>query len=55
MARTLLAIYPNSPHRFDEMLTAAGGVRPHWRQFFIHLDAVAPEERSEERRVGKEC
>lgn len=44
MARTLLAIYPHSAHRFDEMLTGAGAVRPHWRQFFIHLDAVAPEE-----------
>ncbi len=44
MARTLLAIYPRNAHRFDEMLTAAGAVRPHWRRFFIHLDAVAPEE-----------
>jgi uncharacterized circularly permuted ATP-grasp superfamily protein/uncharacterized alpha-E superfamily protein len=44
MARTLLAIYPQNTRRYDEMLTAAGGVRPHWRQFFIHLDAVAPEE-----------
>src|SRR5574343_289092 len=44
MARTLLAIYPNSSRRYDEMLTAEGAVRPHWRQFFIHLDAVAPEE-----------
>lgn len=44
MARTLLAIYPNSPRRYDEMLTAEGMVRPHWRQFFIHLDSVAPEE-----------
>lgn len=44
MARTLLAIYPNSPRRYDEMLTADGAVRPHWRQFFIHLDSVAPEE-----------
>jgi uncharacterized circularly permuted ATP-grasp superfamily protein/uncharacterized alpha-E superfamily protein len=44
MARTLLAIYPQSRRRYDEMLTAEGGVRPHWRQFFIHLDSVAPEE-----------
>ncbi|MBI2276984.1 MAG: circularly permuted type 2 ATP-grasp protein [Dechloromonas sp.] len=44
MARTLLAIYPNTPRRYDEMLTADGAVRPHWRQFFIHLDSVAPEE-----------
>ncbi|MDP3540495.1 MAG: circularly permuted type 2 ATP-grasp protein [Azonexus sp.] len=44
MARTLLAIYPNNPRRYDEMLTADGGVRPHWRQFFIHLDAIAPDE-----------
>ncbi len=44
MARTLLAIYPHSPHRYDEMLSADGGVRPHWQQFFDHLDAVAPDE-----------
>ncbi|RIX46781.1 MAG: molybdopterin oxidoreductase [Rhodocyclales bacterium GT-UBC] len=44
MARTLLAIYPNSSRRYDEMLTAEGAVRPHWRQFFIHLDSVAPDE-----------
>ncbi len=44
MARTLLAIYPHSARRYDEMLTADGSVRPHWRQFFIHLDSVAPEE-----------
>ncbi len=50
MARTLLAIYPHSPHRYDEMLTEEGEVRPHWRQFFNHLDAVAPEEMH--RRLG---
>ncbi len=44
MARTLLAIYPHSPRRYDEMLSADGAVRPHWRQFFSHLDAVAPDE-----------
>ena len=44
MARTLLAIYPHSPHRYDEMLSADGGVRPHWQAFFNHLDAVAPDE-----------
>ena len=44
MARTLLAIYPQSARRYDEMLTEDGAVRPHWRQFFIHLDSVAPEE-----------
>ena len=44
MARTLLAIYPQSARRYDELMTADGAVRPHWRQFFIHLDAVAPEE-----------
>jgi uncharacterized circularly permuted ATP-grasp superfamily protein len=44
MARTLLAIYPHSARRYDEMLSADGGVRPHWRQFFIHLDSVAPDE-----------
>jgi len=44
MARTLLAIYPQSARRYDEMLSADGAVRPHWRQFFTHLDSVAPEE-----------
>jgi uncharacterized circularly permuted ATP-grasp superfamily protein/uncharacterized alpha-E superfamily protein len=44
MARTLLAIYPQSARRYDEMLTSDGGVRPHWRKFFDHLDAVAPED-----------
>ena len=44
MARTLLAIYPQSARRYDEMLTEDGAVRSHWRQFFIHLDSVAPEE-----------
>jgi uncharacterized circularly permuted ATP-grasp superfamily protein/uncharacterized alpha-E superfamily protein len=44
MARTLLAIYPHSPRRYDEMLAADGAVRPHWKQFLNHLDAVTPEE-----------
>ncbi len=44
MARTLLAIYPKSARRHDEMLSADGEVRPHWQQFFSHLDAVVPEE-----------
>lgn len=44
MARTLLAIYPQSSRRYDEMLKADGEVRPHWQQFFTHLDSVAPEE-----------
>ncbi|MGE5945205.1 MAG: circularly permuted type 2 ATP-grasp protein, partial [Betaproteobacteria bacterium] len=44
MARTLLAIYPQSARRYDEMLTTDGEVRPHWRQFFQHLDQVSPEE-----------
>ena len=44
MARTLLAIYPNSPRRYDEMLTAKGEARPHWGPFLNHLDALAPEE-----------
>lgn len=44
MARTLLAIYPHSARRYDEMLKADGEVRPHWRRFFAHLDAVSPED-----------
>ncbi len=47
MARTLLAIYPQSTRRYDEMLQAGGDVRPHWRQFFDHLDAASPEEMRE--------
>lgn len=47
MARTLLAIYPQSARRYDEMLTTEGEVRPHWEQFFGHLDSVAPEEMRE--------
>lgn len=43
MARTLLAIYPRSEHRYDEMLDADGRVRAHWRNLFIHLDGVAPD------------
>ena len=44
MARTLLAIYPQSARRYDEMLASDGTVRPHWQQFFQHLDQVSPEE-----------
>ena len=44
MARTLLAIYPKSAKRYDEMLSADGEVRPHWQKFFDHLDAVSPDE-----------
>ncbi|WP_306604231.1 circularly permuted type 2 ATP-grasp protein [Azonexus sp.] len=44
MARTLLAIYPHSARRYDEMLKADGAVRPHWQRFFDHLDSVSPEE-----------
>lgn len=47
MPRTLLAIYPYSSRRYDEMLTAEGEVRSHWRQFFKHLDEAAPEEMHE--------
>ena len=44
MARTLLAIYPKGARRYDEMLSADGEVRPHWKQFFSHLDSVSPDE-----------
>jgi len=44
MARTLLAIYPHSARRYDEMLKADGDVRSHWKRFFAHLDAVSPED-----------
>ena len=47
MARTLLAIYPHSPHRYDEMLADEGAVRPHWQKFLGHLDSVAPEDMQE--------
>lgn len=44
MARTLLAIYPRTAGRYDELLRPDGDVRPHWRQFFGHLDDVSPDE-----------
>ncbi len=44
MARTLLAIYPQSTRRYDEMLSTQGAVRAHWREFYRHLDAVGPDE-----------
>ncbi len=44
MARTLLALYPHSARRYDEMLSDKGVVRSHWRQFFTHLDSAAPED-----------
>ncbi|MDZ4315602.1 MAG: circularly permuted type 2 ATP-grasp protein [Azonexus sp.] len=44
MARTLLAIYPKGARRYDEMLSADGSVRLHWKQFLNQLDAVAPDE-----------
>ncbi len=44
MARTLLAIYPRNPRRYDEMLAADGSVRPHWQRLFAHLDEATPEE-----------
>ncbi|MGB4856574.1 MAG: circularly permuted type 2 ATP-grasp protein, partial [Candidatus Dechloromonas phosphoritropha] len=47
MARPLLAIYPHSPHRYDEMLADDGEVRAHWRKFFCHLDSVAPDDMRE--------
>lgn len=47
MARTLLAIYPQTARRYDEMLTRDGNLRRHWRQFVDHLDGAAPEEMRE--------
>ena len=47
MARTLLAIYPQASRRYDEMLAAGEGVRPHWQRFFQHLDEMAPEDMRE--------
>ena len=43
MAHPLLAVYPHSRNRYDEMLQADAGVRPHWRGFFKHLAGMAPE------------
>ncbi|MDR3324059.1 MAG: circularly permuted type 2 ATP-grasp protein [Zoogloeaceae bacterium] len=43
MPRTLLAIYPRSFSRYDELLSPYGQVREHWRRLFIHLDRVTPE------------
>ncbi|NJD25721.1 MAG: molybdopterin oxidoreductase [Betaproteobacteria bacterium] len=47
MARTLLAIYPQSTRRYDEMLGPGGEVRPHWKVFFEHLDRASPEKMHE--------
>ncbi len=44
MARTLLAIYPQTTRRYDEMLSEQGAVRDHWREFYRHLDSVGPDE-----------
>ena len=44
MARTLLAIYSKGACRYDEMLSADGEVRPHWKRFLNQLDSVAPDE-----------
>ncbi len=44
MHRTLLSIYPDAGLRYDEMLAHGGRVRPHWQDFFNHLDGIAPEE-----------
>lgn len=43
MARTLLAIYPRNPHRYDELLDQNGRMRAHWQHLFEHLDAAPPE------------
>jgi len=47
MARTLLAIYPHNPRRYDEMMLSTAEARPHWQQFLDHLDAAAPDEMRE--------
>ena len=44
MASPLLAIYPRSPRRYDEMLSGEGETRPHWQKFFDRLDSLAPDE-----------
>jgi uncharacterized circularly permuted ATP-grasp superfamily protein/uncharacterized alpha-E superfamily protein len=37
-------MYSRKTDRFDEMLEAAGGVRPSWQSFFEHVDAATPEQ-----------
>lgn len=44
MTQTLLSIYRQSHQRYDEMLSSAEEVRPHWQRFFDHLDFLGPEE-----------
>ncbi|WP_153117321.1 circularly permuted type 2 ATP-grasp protein [Rhodocyclus tenuis] len=44
MPRTLLSNYPASNNRFDEMIDAAGTVRPDWRAFVERLATATPEE-----------
>ena len=52
-ARVSSLIDPYTPPRevFDELKADDGSVRPHWRRFFDHLEALGPDE--VERRWGK--
>jgi uncharacterized circularly permuted ATP-grasp superfamily protein/uncharacterized alpha-E superfamily protein len=47
MMRELLAAYPSSSQRYDEMLAAPGKPRSHWQNLFEQLAATSPEALSE--------
>jgi uncharacterized circularly permuted ATP-grasp superfamily protein/uncharacterized alpha-E superfamily protein len=47
MMRELLAGYPSSPARYDEMLAAPQAPRAHWQRLFEQLAATSPEALSE--------
>src|SRR5574343_318245 len=47
MPRSLLALYAQSPDRYDEMLLPDGRPRPHWQRFFEHVAATPGEEMQE--------
>lgn len=55
MPRTLLETYPRRPDRYDEMIDAAGQVRPHWRQLFRHLDLASPESMRQRLDFAERC
>ena len=44
MPRSLLSLYANAGHRYDELLTGAGQLRPHWQPMFDALNASTPEQ-----------
>jgi len=54
MSQEILATYPHSPNRFDEMLDAEGVPRPHWAPFVDRLDSLPAETLERRRRFIRE-